>query len=616
MIKTEGNEVVLYSKDGSKVMGRFPFGKGAKYKDATTAESAAKKREQSVRAFKHMKVSEAGAKKKVAPPDEEEDMEPEDTEEPEEEPETEEPEEDVEPEEPEEEEEVPPKKKKSKQVMPEQDVDDEPLEDDNPPEGSGEELLDEEPTFMGEALSLGERERLVSDAFRKQFGPTPMMIAAGSGIEPLESPYCREIYDDFVLASIGSTKYRVDYEMDDAQNITFQPRNEWQKAEMDVVTVESEKGGRPSHALLAEHFSSMWVPLEEKMEADMVLIEPGIGNKRDRHYYSADLLRGPGIRLFEGAKMYTTNHDEGEHNVRNWVATIQEVGKRYTKEGAPIARIAVHREDFWRDLKNLQDHGLLHTMHNSILAVGKARPGKVNGEPVNVVESIEAVKSVDFVPRAGAGGHVMTLVEKFVNEGDLDLLTFDVLVERRPDLIERVRKEEKGKLYGRITQLQESEVSVKSKLDTLQEEMKAMANENHELEARLAEVEEENEALLTENDGLYQANMKAQAVAALLEREEVKVLPPAVIQRVIQTINEGWFDPEVKVDLAEVVGALLDEEIEYLKEVAPTGQVRGLGESYEEDPAPVQTTTLEERQAKVDEILVREGVIPARDKKE
>jgi len=55
MIKDEGGEVVLYSKDGSKVLGRFPYGKGKKYIDKDAAMAAAKKREGQVQFFKHQK---------------------------------------------------------------------------------------------------------------------------------------------------------------------------------------------------------------------------------------------------------------------------------------------------------------------------------------------------------------------------------------------------------------------------------------------------------------------------------------------------------------------------------------------------------------------------------
>lgn len=53
VIVDEGSEVVLYSKDKSRVLGRYPYGKGKKYKDKEAATKAAEEREREVQFFKH-----------------------------------------------------------------------------------------------------------------------------------------------------------------------------------------------------------------------------------------------------------------------------------------------------------------------------------------------------------------------------------------------------------------------------------------------------------------------------------------------------------------------------------------------------------------------------------
>lgn len=65
MIKDEDGEVVLYSKDGSKVLGRFPYGEGKKYADKEAAKVAAQKREGQVKFFKGEKKSETEEKCEV-----------------------------------------------------------------------------------------------------------------------------------------------------------------------------------------------------------------------------------------------------------------------------------------------------------------------------------------------------------------------------------------------------------------------------------------------------------------------------------------------------------------------------------------------------------------------
>ena len=51
MIKTEDGEVVLYSRDGKKVLGRFPFGPGQEYEDEEAARAAAHRREGQIERF-------------------------------------------------------------------------------------------------------------------------------------------------------------------------------------------------------------------------------------------------------------------------------------------------------------------------------------------------------------------------------------------------------------------------------------------------------------------------------------------------------------------------------------------------------------------------------------
>lgn len=58
VIRKEGNEIILYSSDESKVLGRFPFGPGEKYASEEAAREAARKRERQVQYFKHAQGAE------------------------------------------------------------------------------------------------------------------------------------------------------------------------------------------------------------------------------------------------------------------------------------------------------------------------------------------------------------------------------------------------------------------------------------------------------------------------------------------------------------------------------------------------------------------------------
>lgn len=142
---------------------------------------------------------------------------------------------------------------------------------------------------------------------------------------------------------------------------------------------------------------------------DVALIRPGWGNKKHGHYYPKETLKRDGA-LFEGMKMYETDHKPGEKNTRTWVSTITKVD-RFADDGAPIARVAVHDPNFAARLRNLNEAGLLHKMECSILADGLTRDGTVEGKPASIVEAITAPYSVDWVTKAGAGGAVVALAE-------------------------------------------------------------------------------------------------------------------------------------------------------------------------------------------------------------
>ena len=144
------------------------------------------------------------------------------------------------------------------------------------------------------------------------------------------------------------------------------------------------------------------------MEA--VVIEPGLGNKRDGHYYSAALLREH-AHVFTGVKMYATDHKAAEKSERTEVSEILECPVRFTETGAPVARVGVYDPLFAKKVRNRAKLGTLANLQCSILASGTAKPGVIAGQNVKIVESINVAHSVDWVTRAGAGGRAINLVE-------------------------------------------------------------------------------------------------------------------------------------------------------------------------------------------------------------
>jgi hypothetical protein len=143
---------------------------------------------------------------------------------------------------------------------------------------------------------------------------------------------------------------------------------------------------------------------------DVALIAPGWGNKKDKHYYPPEVLKRD-AKVFEGIKMYATDHRPEEKSVRTEVAVIKACPTGFTNKGAPIAQVAVHDGDFAEQARNRAKLGTLESLECSILALGRTRKGEIDGQEGNIVEAITRGQSVDWVTKAGAGGHAVALAE-------------------------------------------------------------------------------------------------------------------------------------------------------------------------------------------------------------
>ena len=138
------------------------------------------------------------------------------------------------------------------------------------------------------------------------------------------------------------------------------------------------------------------------------VIKPGF-NKSKRRYYPAETLRRD-YRVFEGAKMFAdhaTTEEERlrpEGSVRNWVASLKSLW--VDGDGTVRATAAVIDDAFRGKLENLDRHGKLGEMGDSIRAAGEATETTVEGHPTQYVEKLIAARSVDFVTYPAAGGGV------------------------------------------------------------------------------------------------------------------------------------------------------------------------------------------------------------------
>lgn len=190
-----------------------------------------------------------------------------------------------------------------------------------------------------------------------------------------------------------------------AESIEYEETSE-QEVQLSETAIAEDASG---HVLeLAEAMPQAWDG-QGPLKLRTVLIEAGPGNSRDRHYYPAEMLARC-APLFQGRKMYATDHKDSEKSVRTEVADILKCPAGYTDKGGIIAEVGIFDPDFARRAWNRASMGTLQNLAVSIVGAGKTRRGTVDGQQYDVVTDITE-GAADFVTAAGAGGRAIAIAE-------------------------------------------------------------------------------------------------------------------------------------------------------------------------------------------------------------
>lgn len=230
----------------------------------------------------------------------------------------------------------------------------------------------------------------------------------------------------------------VDLEMGDAGSTAPAEMGEWDFEDAFAESAEEEftESQQGQRVRLIEDGGSAGT--RDPLTLEIEIINPGWGNHKDNHYYPASVLRRD-AKVFEGVKMYTSDHNESDISEKTEVAKIQSI-TGFSKIGAPIGRVVVFDPDFAEKTRNRAKAGELSSLECSILAVGKVRPGfTLDGRKGALVEAIERALRVDWVTRAGAGGRALRISESEADmkkekpKGDEEELEEKVLTEENGD---------------------------------------------------------------------------------------------------------------------------------------------------------------------------------------
>jgi hypothetical protein len=234
---------------------------------------------------------------------------------------------------------------------------------------------------------------------------------------------------------------------------------------------------------------------EQRVLRNVKLISAGTSLNK-RHYSEAVLTAA--VSLFEGTKAYD-GHMRGERRVGEITGAYSNVrlengalrADRYftrTQAGNDVFAIA---EDIVSGKAPRSLAGL------SINAVGNAKPGKIDGSDVVMVESITAVHSVDdvSVPAAG-GGYTEAASGDAMTKSLLDAMTIEEYTEARPDFIQRLQKEWKTMRDGKAVEAAKADADQSA--EALNQAQATIARLTEERDAAVTEAETARRNLLVE----------------------------------------------------------------------------------------------------------------------
>jgi len=306
-------------------------------------------------------------------------------------------------------------------------------------------------------------------------------------------------------------------------------------------------------SMLFNHTSLSEATIGTQGIAKVVIIKPGFGNPVDNNYYPKETLARD-FGLFEGVKMYADHQTQEEEkkrpegSIRQWVASLKNV--RF-EEGVGIVGDAIIIEPWLQaKLATLRDKSLLSEMGISIRAAGIGTKGKAEGKDANIVERITRVRSADFVTEAGAGGMVQ-MYEAGNPENDIDIISLDILRERRPDLVKTIETEVKAVIMREVKKT----VELQETVDKLTGDIATLTKERDDLKVKITEAEKAQRI----------AEAKSQIDEAISKSE----LPEAAKVRIAERFKGA--------EKAEGIVEAIKAETDYIAALKESGKVKGMG---------------------------------------
>ena len=235
----------------------------------------------------------------------------------------------------------------------------------------------------------------------------------------------------------------------------------------------------------------------------------------------------------------------------------------------------------------------------SHFVLGKTRIGEAGGKTGPIVESIDAVLSVDFVTQPGAKGSIGAIYESWVNSDiDSDDETHELQISETQGNTKMAEIKESGQISPEI--VTESRGDWLARIESLREAEKAnqtLMRENDALKAQITAIEAENTNLKESLAKEQEKNILAEAAGFASELIEKSEVPELAKERIKTAAVQNAKMIEGKLDV-ESLKAFIESEITYAKSLTGSpGTVRGLGGST---AAPAAVTMEEAKKALIE----------------
>jgi len=252
------------------------------------------------------------------------------------------------------------------------------------------------------------------------------------------------------------------------------------------------------------------------------LVTQGLTLGKDKDYTNEALKQAVVNGVFNEAPMFLNHqseseqYDRPERNINDKVAAIKTTEFK-EKDGVSniVGNVVIHgsptydADSLFKWFKNMKDSKTpVEVSQHSYL---EGHEGESGGYPVLIVDGIVAVKSVDFVTKANAGGFLEALEsqKKQEEKGDDSKMeiTLEKLKKENPEIVKQILSESK-----------EAE-----KNETLKLELEASVTKNEELEKKVkeSELKEKKESLVKVAVKLIEDSKLPDVAKAKLKKELV-----------------------------------------------------------------------------------------------